>query len=51
MGLVSSSIGRFLIHILGSAVQIGTQIASVLVILIVNQAHYILASYTSKCER
>ncbi|KAK9864206.1 hypothetical protein WJX84_007741 [Apatococcus fuscideae] len=30
--------------------QIGTQIASVLVILIVNQAHYILASYTSKCE-
>lgn len=32
-------------------VQIGTQIAAILVILVVNQAHYILASYTSKFER
>lgn len=31
--------------------QIGTQVAAILVILIVNQAHYIMASYTSKFER
>ena len=31
--------------------QIGTQIAAILVILIVNQAHYLLAFYTSRFER
>ncbi|KAK9826026.1 hypothetical protein WJX74_006561 [Apatococcus lobatus] len=31
--------------------QIGTQVAAILIILVVNQAHYILASYTSKFER